>query len=118
FIMKQATIRFLGVLVLVVAVCASGSAQNPKSRPLPKGAYAKNVEFVSFTDVNGRIPFKMSIQVVNGKWYMYAGAQNDRSWSVLDITNPADTAFLNWIPGPKNTRTVQVDIADGKMITG
>jgi hypothetical protein len=116
--MKQATIRFLGVLVLVVAVCASGSAQNPKSRPLPKGAYAKNVEFVSFTDVNGRIPFKMSIQVVNGKWYMYAGAQNDRGWSVLDITNPADTAFLNWIPGPKNTRTVQVDIADGKMITG
>jgi hypothetical protein len=106
------------MLVLLVAMCASAAGQNPKSRPLPKGAYAKNVEFVSFTDVNGHIPFKMSIQVVNGKWYMYAGAQNDRGWSVLDITNPADTAFLNWIPGPKNTRTVQVDIADGKMITG
>ncbi len=45
-------------------------------------------------------------------------AQSDRGWSVSDITDPANTKVRNWLPGPANTRTVQVDIADGKMITG
>ena len=116
--MKNAKIGFLGAVALTLATFPLASAQSVKPRPLPKGAYAKNVEFVSFTDVDGHIPFKMSIQQANGHWYMYAGAQNDRGWAVLDITNPADPTVLNWIPGPKNTRTVQVDIADGKMITG
>ena len=90
----------------------------PQARPLPNGAYARNVEFISFTDLDGHIPFKISVWQVNGRWYMYAGAQNDRGWTVLDITNPAEPSVLNWIPGPANTRTVQVDIAEGKMITG
>jgi hypothetical protein len=106
-----------GTVALVFAVFGT-SAVHAQSKPLPKGAFAKNVEFISFTDVNGHIPFKMSVLAVNGRWYMYAGAQNDRGWSILDITNPADPSVVNWIPGPKNTRTVQVDIADGKMITG
>src|ERR1700674_5539038 len=104
-----------GAVALVFAVFGT-AAVHAQSKPLPKGAFAKNVEFISFTDVNGHIPFKMSVQAVNGRWYMYAAAQNDRGWSILDITNPADPSVVNWIPGPKNTRTVQVDIADGKMI--
>ncbi|MBI4888191.1 MAG: hypothetical protein HY824_13945 [Acidobacteria bacterium] len=89
-----------------------------QSRPLPAGAFAGNVEVVSFTDVSGHIPFKMSIHQAGGRWYMYAAAQDDRGWSVLDITDPARPIVLNWIPGPANTRTVQVDIAEGRMITG
>src|ERR1019366_4579869 len=116
--MKNAKIGFLGAVALTLAIFPLASAQSVKPRPLPKGAYAKNVEFVSFADFNGRISFKMSVQQANGHWYMYATAQNDRGWSVLDITDPADPTVLNWIPGPKNTRTGQVDIADGKMITG
>ena len=115
---KNATVGFLGVAALTMAAFPLAWAQTAKPRPLPPGAYAKNVEFVSFTEVGGHIPFKMSIQQANGHWYMYVGAQYDRGWGVLDITNPADPTILNWIPGPKNTRTVQVDIADGKMITG
>ena len=88
-----------------------------QSNELPTGAFAENVEFVGFTTLNNHISFKMALHEANGRWYMYAGAQDDRGWSVLDITNPADTRVLNWIPGPKNTRTVQVDIADGTMIT-
>ena len=112
--------RMIGLAGATALVCAALGAATvqAQSKPLPKGAYAKNVEFVGFTDVGGHIPFKMSIQQANGRWYMYTGAQNDRGWAVLDITNPADPAVLNWIPGPKNTRTVQVDIAGGKMITG
>jgi hypothetical protein len=116
--MKKALIKLLGAVALTLTVVPLASAQSAKPRPLPEGAYAKNVEFVSFTDVGGHIPFKMSIQQANGRWYMYVGAQNDRGWAVLDITDPSDPSVLNWIPGPKNTRTVQVDIADGKMITG
>ena len=119
--MRQQKAEWLAVCAAVLAALCGAStalAQQGGSRPLPPGAYAKNVEYVGFTTMDGHIPFKMSIQQVGAKWYMYAGAQNDRGWAVLDITNPADPTVLNWIPGPKNTRTVQVDIADGKMITG
>lgn len=109
----------LGFAALLFAVSPfANGRQSSSPRPLPPGAYAKNVEYVGFTAMDNHIPFKMSIEQVGSKWYMYAGAQNDRGWAVLDITNPADPLFLNWLPGPKNTRTVQVDIADGKMITG
>ena len=113
--MRNAKLAFFGSIALVFAILAGASAQ--QSKPLPKGAYAKNVEFVSFTDVNGHIPFKLSIQEVNGRWFLYSASLYDRGWSVLDVTNPANPTVLNWIPGPPNTFTIQVDIAEGKMIT-
>ena len=112
--MKTVTLGLFAIILIALAVPLA--AQN--ARPLPAGSYASNVEFVSFTDVGRHIPFKMSIHQANGRWYMYVGAQNDRGWVVMDITNPADPTVLNWIPGPKNTRTPQVEIFDGKMITG
>ena len=42
---------------------------------------------------------------------MYAGAQTDRGWSVLDVTDPANPKILNWIPGPANTRTGELDFS-------
>ena len=114
--MRNAKSGFWVVVALTLAIFPPASAY-PQAKPLPPGAYAKNVEFISFTDLNGRIPFKMSIHQANGRWYMYAGAEYDRGWTILDITNPAEPSVLNWIPGPKNTRTAQLDIADGKMIT-
>ena len=108
----------LGIWGIVLMALSSLPVSAQSARPLPSGAFAKDVEFVSFTDVGGHIPFKMSIHQANGRWYMYVGAQNDRGWVVMDITNPADPTVLNWIPGPKNTRTPQVEIFDGKMITG
>ena len=104
-------------IILLLSLLAAQSAL-AQSTPLPRGSYAENVEFVAFTDVGGHIPFKMDIQQANGHWYLYTGAQFDRGWAVLDITDPAKPSMVNWIPGPKNTRTVQLDIADGKMITG
>jgi hypothetical protein len=112
--MNTRHIKIASVAAILAAVPALLHSQ---SRPLPSGAFASNVEFVSFTNLNGHVPFKMSIHQANGRWYMYAGAQDDRGWSVVDITDPAAPVVLNWIPGPSNTRTVQVDIAEGKMIT-
>jgi len=105
--------RFLTIfLALLIAPCLHGQAS-----PLPTGSFAKNVEFVSYSDLNGHIPFKLSIQQVKGRWYLYTASLYDRGWSILDVTDPFKPAVVNWIPGPANTFTVQVDIADGKMIT-
>jgi hypothetical protein len=104
-------------VIVLFAVLAVPRFLCAQSAPLPAGAYAKNVEFVSYTDENGHIPFKLSIQEVKGRWYLYTASLYDRGWSILDVTDPAKPSVVNWIPGPANTFTVQVDIADGKMIT-
>jgi len=92
-------------------------ARSARSRSLPRGSFGENVEVIGYTDVGGHIPFKLSIQEVNGRWLMYSASLYDRGWSVIDVTNPADPTVLNWVPGPPNTFTVQIDIADKKMIT-
>jgi len=102
---------------LTVAAIAIQAQTRPPAKPLPQGSYAQNFEYVGFTNLNGHLPFKIDIQQVNGRWYMYAGAQTDRGWSILDVTDPANPKILNWIPGPKNTRSGELDIADGKLIT-
>ena len=115
--MANSRFIFLSTIALTLSAFMPALAQRAKPKPLPKGAFGKDVEVIGYTNVDGHIPFKMSIQQVNGRWYMYSASLYDRGWSVLDVTNAADPTVLNWIPGPKNTFTVQVDIADGKMIT-
>ena len=58
-------------IALLLAAFLPAAAYS-QSRQLPPGAFAENVEFISFTDLNGHIPFKMSIHQANGRWYMYA----------------------------------------------
>src|SRR5438067_3929740 len=91
---KKSTRRFsvslclCGTCILLAAVVGFGQAR-AQPKPLPKGSFAQNFEYVGFTDLSGHLPFKIDIQQVNGRWYMYAGSQNDRGWSVLDVTDPA-----------------------------
>jgi hypothetical protein len=116
--MRRANFRVPIALALAAGMAAAIYGQTrPQSKPIPKGAFAHNVDYIGFTDVNGHFPFKIDIQQVNGRWYMYGGAQTDRGWSVLDVTDPAKPSVLNWIPGPPNTRTGELDLADGKLIT-
>src|SRR5258706_14831750 len=107
----------LALLAAAVLLAVPHAQTRPPARPLPPGTFAKNVEYIGFTNVNGHLPFKIDIQQVNGRWYMYVGAQTDRGWSILDVTDPAAPKVLNWIPGPKNTRSGELDITDGKLIT-
>src|SRR4026209_196430 len=112
------SLRSYGIFIaLAVAAIAIHAQTRQQPRPLPQGSYAQNVEYVGFTNLNGHLPFKIDIQQVNGRWYMYAGAQTDRGWSILEVTDPANPKVLNWLPGPKNTRSGELDIADGKLIT-
>src|SRR5258708_10719661 len=101
----------LAALFFAILLAPGASAQ------IPPGSIASNVRVVGYSDVDGRPPFKLSIRQANGRWYLYAGHLWHRGWTVLDVTDPAKPAVANFVPGPENTWTIQMEIGGGKMIT-
>ncbi len=84
---------------------------------IPSGYYAQNVEVLGYHDLEGRPAFKLAMQEVNGRWYLYLALLWHRGWSVLDVTDPTTPQLVTYIPGPENTWTIQIQVAEGKMIT-
>ena len=84
---------------------------------IPSGYYAKNIEVLGYHDLEGRPAFKLAMQEVNGRWFLYLAHLWHRGWSVLDVTDPTAPEFCTYVPGPENTWTIQIQVADGKMIT-
>ena len=84
----------------------------------PEGYFARNVEPIGYHDLNGKPAFKLAMQEVNHRWYLYVAHLWHRGWSILDVTDPTVPEFCTHIPGPENTWTIQIQVADGKMITG
>jgi hypothetical protein len=78
---------------------------------------ARNVELVGYHDLEGKPAIKMALQVVNDKWYLYLAHFWASGWAILDVTDPSRPKYLKFIPGPDNTATAQVQVADGIMIT-
>ena len=88
------------------------------AKNLPRGDYSlRNVEIVGYHDLDGRPGFKMAIQEVAGRWYLYLGHLWHRGWSIIDVTDPSDPELLRFVPGPSNTWTIQIQVAGGLMIT-
>src|SRR3989442_9901073 len=87
------------------------------SAQIPPGSTASNVRVVGYSDVDGRPPFKLSIRQANGRWYLYAGHLWHRGWTILDVTDPAKPTVANFIRGPENTWTIQMEIGGGKINT-
>src|SRR5258708_10937828 len=102
----------LAAFVVAILFVPGASAQ------IPPGSIASNVRVVGYSDVDGRPPFKLSIRQANGRWYLYAGHLWHRGWTVLDVTDPAKPAVANFVPGPENTWTIQMEIGGGTKITG
>jgi hypothetical protein len=75
------------------------------------------MEWVGYHDLNRKPAFKLAMQEKNGRWYLYLAHLWHRGWSVLDVTDPSAPEYSAFIPGPENTWTIQVQVADGKMIT-
>jgi hypothetical protein len=84
---------------------------------VPQGYSARNVEPVGYHDLNGKPAFKLAMQEVNGRWYLYLAHLWHRGWSILDVTDPNSPELVKFIPGPQNTWTIQLQVAEGKMIT-
>jgi hypothetical protein len=84
---------------------------------IPPGYFAENLEPVGYHDLNRKPAFKLAMQEVNRRWYLYVAHLWHRGWSVLEVTDPSEPQLCAFIPGPENTWTIQVQVADGKMIT-
>ncbi len=79
--------------------------------------FAHNIELVSYHDLGGNPAFKLAAQEVNRRWYLYVAHLWHRGWSVIDVTDPTSPQQAAFVPGPENTWTIQVQVAEGKMIT-
>ncbi|HWP56909.1 MAG TPA: hypothetical protein VNL14_03360 [Candidatus Acidoferrales bacterium] len=79
--------------------------------------FAHNIELLGYHDLAGRPAFKLAMQEVAGRWYLYTGHLWHRGWTILDVTDPTAPEHAGFIAGPENTWTIQVQVADGKMIT-
>ena len=76
-----------------------------------------NVSFVGFHDLDGRPAFKIDLQEVAGRWYLYLASFWHSGWTILDVTDPTDPTHVTYVGGPDNTFTLQVQVADGVMLT-
>ena len=75
------------------------------------------VRSYQYHDLDGRPGFKLATQNVDGRRYLYMGHFWHRGWSILDVTDPDDPRLIRFIEGPADTWTLQVQVADGTMVT-
>ena len=85
--------------------------------PTPEAQEAKGLRLTGYTDLDGRPAFKLATQRVGDRRYLYAGHFWHQGWSVVDVTDPAAPQVVNFVDGPPDTWTLQVQVADGLMIT-
>jgi hypothetical protein len=86
--------------------------------PVPAGWQASNMEPLGYTGLQDRRgAFKMAIKKANGRWYLYLSHLWHHGWSIVDVTDPKDPKYLKTVPGPGNTWTIQVTLADNILIT-
>jgi hypothetical protein len=84
----------------------------PKGEPL-----SWNMEAIGYTDLDRRPGFKMAIHKAGYRWYLYVAHLWHSGFSVIEITDAATPRVIRFVPGPPNTWTLQVQVADGLMIT-
>jgi hypothetical protein len=80
-------------------------------------SFSLNIEAIGYTDLERRPGFKMAIHKYGNRWYLYVAHLWHSGFSVLDITDAAAPRVVRYVAGPPNTWTLQVQIADGLMIT-
>ncbi|MGW6504515.1 LVIVD repeat-containing protein [Nonomuraea angiospora] len=111
----RASLTAASALAATQAVAAPARPDAP--RAVPAGQYARNVELVGYTDMDHRPAFKMAIRRVGNRWYLYTGHFWDSGWSVVDVTDPRRPEVVAFVPGPKDTWTLQVDLHGDIMVT-
>jgi hypothetical protein len=77
----------------------------------------ENVSLVGYHDLNDRPAFKLAMQEHRGRWYLYMAHLWHSGWSIVDVTDPTDPEFVDFIEGPADTWTLQMQVADGLMVT-
>jgi hypothetical protein len=104
------------ILISTVVIALAGFCSAAKADRIPPGWTASNMEVVSYTSVNDKPGFKISLTRAGDRLYAITAHYSVPGWSVIDVTDPKNPKVVKFIPGPANTNTVQVDIADGIMV--
>ncbi len=84
----------------------------------PSALEAHDVELVGYHDLAGRPGFKMALSVFEERWYLYLAHFWHSGWTVLDVTDPHAPELVRFVAGPPDTRTMQVQVADGLLVAG
>lgn len=85
---------------------------------MPQGqSYSRNMEAIGYIDLQGKPAFKLAIHKKGERWYLYTACLWHPGFHISDITDPRRPRYLRYVPGPANTWTLQVQIAQGRMIT-
>jgi hypothetical protein len=104
--------RLAGPAVIAAAAAISlAHADTP-----PPGFSASNVELVGYTLMNEHPAFKITMTRARDRWYIIGGHYTVPGWSVVDVTDPKNPTVAKFIPGPANTSTNQVDLADNILV--
>src|ERR1700683_1890910 len=119
--MEPRKIAILGRIFLcttIVIGCLALYAQRLGADQIPAGWEASNMKAIGYSDLDGRGgAFKMAIRHVGDKWFLYMGHLWSRGWSIVDVTDPTKPKVSNFIPGPANTWSIQMDLHDAIMVT-
>src|SRR5919202_1570566 len=103
---RRAFLRLVtgGSVVSLLAACSGievSAAQSASSDlNLPEGAFGRNVEVIGYTNLDGRPGFKLDIQQLGDRWYLYMGHLWHRGWTIAEVTDPSNPNVVNFIPGP------------------
>jgi hypothetical protein len=76
-----------------------------------------NVREIAYADLEGHAAFKMAIHRFAGRWYLYLTPYWESGLMIVEITEPENPRFVRFIAGPPEITTLQIQIADGLMIT-
>lgn len=82
------------------------------------GFKADGIDLVGYHDVAGKAVFKLALQVLDKRWYLYATHFWEPQLSIFDVTDPADIQLVSSIDGPEHAAPWQVQVADGLIIQG
>src|SRR5258706_8928613 len=106
------TIRRMALTAIIVF----GLISSVHADPIPPGWTAENMEVVGYTIMNDHPAFKLTMTRAGDRWYLIGAHYNVPGWSVIDVTDPRKPVVAKFIPGPPNTNTVQVDLADNILV--
>lgn len=79
--------------------------------------YQHDVDLLGYHDLEGRSGFKIAALEFEDRFFLYVAALWEPGFTILDVTEPTRPEFVRWVPGPPNTWTIQVQVADGLLIT-
>lgn len=82
----------------------------------PATAESHGIELVGYHDLEKNPAFKVALQRVGDRYFVYLSHFWVSRWSVVEVTDPTDPQLVGHVDGPPDSWTYQVQVADGLMI--